>query len=226
MPPFYIGNHAFKKLESEDFVMQENTEKRIIAGTGYEVIQEIHIGDKEILVAEKPNELRNGRYLIVDYIEKFPLCEYCNCEASNDYLEIMQEYTKRLSRQIEVVRSGIAPADFQVEVIAADKCYLLEHDQNIEGKVVAVKAEALRREYQRGDRQLILVTGGFGAQGCASGNAVYCYQLYNGKNARYERYDILGEIKQLPQWAEKRLEMIKTANEAERKQKKKDKGAR
>ena len=50
------------------------------------------------------------------------------------------------------------------------------------------------------------MTGGFGASANARGSAVFCKNLYDGKNTRYERMDVLGEVKPecMPDWAEKK----------------------
>ena len=47
------------------------------------------------------------------------------------------------------------------------------------------------------------INGGFGAAANARGSAVYATNLYSGKESRYERRDVLGEIKpeHIPHWA-------------------------
>ena len=59
---------------------------------------------------------------------------------------------------------------------------------------------------EKPDRQLFLVTGGFGASANARGSAVFCKNLYDGKNTRYERMDVLGEVKpeRMPDWAKEK----------------------
>ena len=66
----------------------------------------------------------------------------------------------------------------------------------------------LRSEYQRADRQLYLVTGGFGASANSRGSAVFCKNLHTGEHTRFERRDVLGEVKpeRLPDWAKKKSE--------------------
>ena len=53
---------------------------------------------------------------------------------------------------------------------------------------------------------IFLVTGGFGASANARGSAVFCKNLYDGKNTRYERMDVLGEVKpeRMPDWAKEK----------------------
>lgn len=42
---------------------------------------------------------------------------------------------------------------------------------------MAVRAGVLRNEYQTADRQLVLVTGGFGSHANSRGSAVFCTNL-------------------------------------------------
>ena len=82
-----------------------------------------------------------------------------------------------------------------------------DHYKNdINGKIIAINPAVLKPEYQRADRQLYLVTGGFGASANARGSAVFCKNLYDGKNTRFERMDVLGEIKpeRMPDWAKEK----------------------
>ena len=188
----------------------------MIANTGYEVRHAIHVGDREVLVAENMTEPDGNYYLVANYTDNGLIGEYSQCMVSSDYLEIMQEFTNRLSAQLEKVVSEISIADYQSEPITAEQCYPHDYAQDINGKVVAIKAEVLRSEYRRGDRQLVWVDGGNGARGNARGNAVFCYHLYDGNHTRFERYDVLGEIRELPQWAVERLAVIKAEREISR----------
>ena len=194
--------------------MNENKEKRMIADTGYEVKHAVHIGNYEVLVAENMREPEGNYYLAANYTDNGLICEYSQCMASSDYLEIMKEFTNRLNQQIEKVMYEFGKKDFQSEIITAEQCYPHDYGQSIDGKVVAIKAEVLRPECRRADRQLILVDGGFGANANAYGRAVYCYRLSDGKHTRFERHDVLGEIKELPEWAAERLATIKAEREA------------
>lgn len=189
--------------------MNESKEKRMIADSGYEVKHAIHLGDKELLVAENMKDAGGNFYLVANYTENGLIAEYSNCQVSSDYLEIMQEFTKRLDGQIDKIRAGIGKSDFQAELITAEQCHQHDYGESIVGKVVAIKAEALRPEYRRGDVQLVLVSGGNGAKANPMGNGVYCYHLNNDEHTRFERYDVLGEIMVLPDWAKERLSVIK-----------------
>lgn len=55
-------------------------------------------------------------------------------------------------------------------------------------------------------------------QGAAGGQAVFGTCLADGKHARWERYDVLGEIKpeKMPDWAKEALTKIKEQEKAKK----------
>ena len=85
-------------------------------------------------------------------------------------------------------------------------CRLRRHN----GKVIAIKPDTLRNEYRRADRQLYFVTGGFGAEANSRGSAVFCKNLHTGENTRFERRDVMGEVKpdRLPDWAKEAIKKL------------------
>ena len=83
------------------------------------------------------------------------------------------------------------------DLFTAEDCYPHKYEESIDEKVVAIKPEVFAPEYQRGDCQLVLVNGGSGAIANPRGNAVYCWHLSSGKHTRFERYDVLGVVKEL-----------------------------
>ena len=188
--------------------------RRMVADTGYEVKQSIRIGNSEILMAENPAAEDGNFYMKAEYTENGLIGEYSQVIVDSDYLEIMWEFAKSLHEQIEKVASEISKAAYQPEPITAQECHPNDYSQGIIGKVVAIKAEALGPEYRRGDMQLVLVDGGNGANANPHGNAVYCIHLNDGSRTRFERYQVQGEIKELPAWAAARLDAIRAEREA------------
>ena len=186
--------------------------------TDYEVKHAIRVGDKEILFAEDKKAENGMCFFVGDYSEKGGIIgEYTDCQVSDDYLEAMQEFTGRVSQQIEATRNAIKEIGLPHELFTAEHCFKNDYSQSIEGKVVAIKADTFRPEYRRGDVQLVLVKSGNGAKENPNGRAVYCYHLNNGKHTRFERYEVLGEVKELPAWAVERLAAVKAQIENDRK---------
>ena len=185
----------------------ENEEKRMISS--YEVTQSIHIGKKEVVFG-------------VDLKEEYPFlvcyCTYDNplsaewvtdAVGSDDYLEAMQIFTDRVQEQVRIMKAEHEQFNFDMTTFTMDDCILDERGKSIVGKVVVIKAQVKRYEYRHSAYQLVLATGGFGAFG-GRGQAVFGTCLANGKRARWERHDILGEIRpeKMPDWAKEALDKI------------------
>jgi len=185
-----------------------NDEKRM-AGD-YEIIHAIHIGDKEVVFGENQRDEFDLKYMCGYHTSNELIGTYNGCMVSGDYLEIMKLFTVRVDMQIEQIRSEQEKVTVSMELVRPDECYPNDYEKSIEDKIVAIRSDVLRREYQTGDRQIYLVTGGFGARGNSRGNAVFATNLYSGKQTRWERRDIQGEIKPecLPGWVKERLAVL------------------
>ena len=185
----------------------ENEEKRTVGP--YEVTQSIHIGKREVVFG-------------IDEKEEYPYfvcyCTYDNplsaewvtdAVGSDDYLEAMQIFTDRVQEQIESVRAEQEQFKFDMTPFTINDCIPDDRGKNIVGKVVVINAEVNRYEYRHSAYQLVLVDGGHGAAG-GRGQAVLGISLADGKHARWERYDVLGEIRpeKMPRWAKEALVRI------------------
>lgn len=213
---FYVTDvkPLLKGLRTVQEKLEAEQSRRMVADTGYEVRQSIQIGNREILMTENLKAEDGNFYMKAEYTQNGLIGQYSQVLVGSDYLEIMREFTKSLHGQIEKVASEIGKAAYQPEPITAKECHPNDYGQSLVGKVVAIKAEALRPEYRRGDMQLVLVDGGNGANANARGNAVFCTHLNDGSRTRFERYDVQGEIKELPAWAATRLDAINAEREA------------
>lgn len=191
----------------------ENEEKRMISS--YEVTQSIHIGKKEVVFG-------------VDEKEEYPFlvcyCTYDNplsaemvtdAVGSDDYLEAMGIFTERVQEQIGLVRAEQERYQFDMTPLTIDDCIPDDRNSSIVGKIVAINAEVNRYEYRHSAYQLVLVDGGHGARG-GRGQAVFGTSLADGKHARWERCDVLGEVKpeKMPDWAKEAAARIQTEEKA------------
>ena len=178
-----------------------NNKKRM-AGN-YEITQSIRVGEKEIVfgVDEKDEHPYFCAYYECDEI----LGQYYDCLKSKDYAEIVGIYAQRIQEQGNRLKEERSSVTVPTDRITADMCIPDDYKKSIEGKVIVIRPEVLRHEYQTADRQLWLCTGGFGSHANSRGSACYCTNLYSGKETRWERRDVLGEMKELPEWAKDRL---------------------
>ncbi|MDR1565052.1 MAG: hypothetical protein LBS74_08860 [Oscillospiraceae bacterium] len=189
--------------------MSEQKEKRMVADTGYEVLLSEWVGGKEFIVAENPQADETERYMAATYERKAFLGQYFDVVVGDEYDDAAQEFEKRVNTAREVIESELDKRGFPSELFTAEQCVPHSYEQDINKKVVAIKPECLADEYRRGSEQLMYVTGGFGASRNSRGTAVFCVQLSDGTKARYERYQVLGIVKDLPDWAKQRLDTVK-----------------
>ena len=189
-------------------MMSEQNEKRMVSNTGYEVRQSMQIGGKEILLAENMKAEDGQIYLVANYKEHGIIAEYSQAITSDDYLEAVQDFTGRISGEAETIRAEQNALGLPKDLFTAEHCHPHDYSENIEGKVIAIKSSVFSPEYRRGDNQLVLVSGGSGAHANSRGSAVYCYHLNNGEHTRFERRQVLGVVRELPDWAKECLARI------------------
>ena len=193
-------------------------EKRMV--DTYEIKHAIHIGDKEILfgVDERKSDCP---YMVCNCSWDNPLGieHYFNAMGSADYLEMMTEFTSRVTAQLEAVIAERTKITVPMQPFKLEHCIPIDSMQNLENKVVIINPERLRPEYRTADKQLVLVTGGFGAHANSRGRAVYTTNLYSGKESRWNREDILGVVRPeyMPDWAKERLAQIQSERQLKRK---------
>lgn len=182
------------------------SEKRMVEN--YEITQGIRIGDKEVVLGV--DEKSEMPYLCAFYTNNEIFGSYTDCMVADDYVEMVEMFAERVKGQCVKIREEQAKVTVPREQITADMCLPMKGDTSLVGKVVAVRADAIRPEYRSAEHQLILVTGGNGARGGARGSACFSTNLYSGERSRWERYDIQGEVKPecLPEWAKERLAKI------------------
>lgn len=177
--------------------------KRMVEG--YEIMQGIRIGDREVVFGV--NEKADLPYLCAFYSGNGIFESYHECMAGDDYAEIMELFADRIQAQCVKVHEEQAKVTVPREKITDQMCTPMFKCGDIVGKVMAVKAGALRPEYRSAEHQLIYVTGGNGTREHSLGTACYCVALYSGERERWERYDLQGEVKpeSMPKWAKERL---------------------
>lgn len=180
----------------------------------YEIIQSVHIGDREIIIGENPAATDGLPYRVAFYESNAIIGRYYEAIGSDDYLEMAELYGRRILEQAQKTRAELSGPKIQGidnSPITMEGCTPLDHDDDLHGKIIVIRPEMLRPEYRRATSQLKLCTGGFGAYPHSRGAAVYCTELYSGKAGRYERGDVLGVIEpeKLPRWAQHYLTVLK-----------------
>ena len=192
------------------------SEEKRMAGD-YEIIQSVLIGDREIVVGENPADSDGLPYLVAYYESNAILGRYYDAVGSDDFPEIMEIYGQRIMEQAQKTRAELSTPKMQGidnSLITAEGCTPISYDDDLNGKVIVIKPEVLRPEYRRATSQLKLCTGGFGAYPHSRGSAVFCTEIYTGRQSRFERRDILGvlEPENQPKWVQHYLLVLQQAD--------------
>ncbi len=197
---------GIKTIISEVLIVSKDNVRMI---DEYEVINSIHIGDKELVLGENMNNV-NGQYYKTCEVERNELFEfYNNALSSSDFTEIAGIYADRLKEQISKTALEIKAENAPLEVITAEKCNIDNFAVNMEGKIIVINPKILRAEYRTASHQIMKCTGGNGARANAIGSAVFGDLMINGKQKRYDRCDILGELKpeHYPDWLKDKIKL-------------------
>ena len=190
-------------------------EKRMVGS--YEVEQSIFIGEKEVLFGVIQKEEYPFMVCYCDYNNPLSAPWYTEAVGTDDYLEAMELFCDRVQAQVVLTRSEQEKFKFDKTPFTAADCIPDKKNESIIGKVVVIDAEPKRYEYQHAAYQLVLADGGNGASG-GRGQAVFGTCLATGERSRWERYDVLGEIRpeRMPQWAKEALHTIKNQEKAKK----------
>lgn len=188
-------------------------EKRMIGS--YEVTQSIHIGKKEVVFGVNGKEEYPFLVCCCTYNNPLSTAWATDAVGSDDYLEAMQIFMERVQEQIGAVRTEQEQFQFDMKPFTIDDCIPDDRSGSLVGKVVVINSEVNRYEYRHSAYQLVLVEGGNGAMG-GRGQAVFGICLADGEHARWERFDVLGEIKpeKMPDWAKEALAKIQKQEKA------------
>lgn len=200
----------------------EETQGKRMAGD-YEIFCAIHVGDRENVLGSNPADRNGMKYMCAVCQNNALYALYSHLMGSDDFLEIVELFGERISEQARKTRTVMEKPKTLVEddrpLLEAD-CIPVTYSDDLHNKIVVIRSDILYPEYQRATCQLKICKGGFGASPNSRGNACYCIDLYTGKEARYERSDILGilEPERLPDWAKHKLKNLQKETAAKRKE--------
>ena len=143
----------------------------------YTVLCAVNIGSREIILAEN-EQSANGERFLCCYGERNDIFEkFSECAVGDDYIDAALFFAERIKKDAEQFRAEVEKLDIPVTVITQVDCIPDHYKNDINGKIIAINPAVLKPEYQRADRQLYYVTGGFGASANARGSAVFCKNL-------------------------------------------------
>ena len=154
----------------------------------YSVKYSMYIGHKDIALGENPSADKDERYMCC-FVETNAIFEsYSGVLVSDDFAEIAKVFGQRVADAAEKIIQENERACTEVgmnDELAADSCVPASYEDSIENKVVVVKGSILRPEFRHANHQLMLCTGGFGAQANARGRTCCCISLYDGRKTSF-----------------------------------------
>ena len=190
----------------------------------YEIFQAISIGTREIVMGESPEASADERYMCAYCTMNEIFAQYSGVMVSGDYTEMLELFQERVREETEKLREELAqPGRDGIDdrPVTTEGFVPVGYDDELKGKVIVIRPDVLKREYQRATRQYQLCTGGFGASPNSRGSACFCTNIYSGQESRFERRDVLGIVPedQMPDWVKENLNRLE-------KQRKRDRDAR
>ena len=202
--------------------MTDFEEKRMVGD--YEIFESFSVGAKEIVMGKNPDAKPDERFLCAYFNANEIAAEYSGMAVSGDYLEILELFLLRLQEETAKLKEALSGPEregIDDRPVTKEGFVPISYDDDLHGRVVLIKADVLKPEYQRATKQYQLCTSGFGASPHSRGSACFCTNLYDGQSSRFERWDILGTVppEQMPDWAKAGLERAE-------KQRKRDRDAR
>ena len=220
MTTYYRGFNFNEDLADRAIAcIEEGVNNRLIANEydptqdvrsteGYVEKAQIQLGGKNIMLLENPDAA--DRYLVSIIKRDNPLGieERYDALFTNEYLDAMIEFTFHVDAITNQLMTERNESRLPTIKLTAEDCIQGGNNSDWKGKAIIVKPECLAPEYWSAEHQLVLCTGGFGANPGTLGNEVYVKELYSGKECQYDRHQIAGiaEISKMPKWAVNKLE--------------------
>ncbi|MCL2189178.1 MAG: DUF4406 domain-containing protein [Defluviitaleaceae bacterium] len=126
--------------------------------------------------------------------------DYAN-QTNKPFMYVMQSHIEE-NRKIRQQQIPLGLAD----------CVPNSDEQDYENKILVLNTEVLYKDARHAQNSLWIAWGGFGCTFGARGQGVYAKNLFDGREAQWERSDFLGIVK--PSSLQKWLEDMPVKNEA------------
>jgi hypothetical protein len=103
-------------------------------------------------------------------------------------------------------------------------CFKHSNEKNFKDQLLVLKASTLASWALEPENQLWIAKHGFGTSPTARGRAVYCENLFDGEEARFNRTDFCGVAiyTRLPDWARERFEEYQKQQQDQQEQQNQD----
>ncbi len=186
---------------------------------GYKILQSVEIAGMEVILAENPEAAQPFMTWRRSLSQPFGVESHLIPIYGNDYLTVLREFIHTQSACADNIGTdrvyrGSPNADAPIE---KDECVPDGMKGDLEGKVVAIRADILLPEYRARSHQMFLAQGGFGCSPTARGRTVIGTNLYSGEHERWHRQELIGVVDEaiLPAWAKEKLAALRKPAERE-----------
>lgn len=129
--------------------------------------------------------------------------EYVEAVGSNDYLEILEEYTLRLHEELDRLRQERKVRSSDGVPFGVEACCAESSKMNYENQILILNPTFLAPEYRTKEDQMVLAISGFGCAPGRRSHKIYCQSLCDGEKFYIRGYDVLGVLdrQNVPEWA-------------------------
>ena len=193
------------------------TEKEMIEG--YAVEHAIRVGNHRYVFGISTDPKEPHRYMKCKERQESILLHYDNAIAGNDYVDVMKLFIKDVSDAIVEVEKERASLGIEnPSCLAPNELIPFGDDEDLRGKVVALKITDLGDGCRDITSQLYMVESGYGAISAKNFKSCTARNLKSGEKYRIYRYEISGIVPddKIPAFAKENL--AKSRAEFEQKQ--------
>lgn len=190
-------------------------EEKEYAGT-YLIQQSFRVGRKHFVLGV--DEEAAEKYLLAER-HNHPLgIEYTDAIASNDYLEIAEEFSIRVHEEINCLREERAARKSDGIPFGQEACCADNNNLSYENQILILDPKVLTPEFRTKEEQLVLAISGFGCIPGRRSHKIYCRSLCDGEKMQIRGNDVLGIIDKrfIPKWANEKAATLRNAMQKER----------
>lgn len=185
-------------------------EKRVLED--YEVKSTFLINGKEFIFATDQTKTKGEPYMCCTgtWDNPFGVELYSDAVVSDDYMEIVTEFTKRIDEQVHEVTQQREQRGVGNTPLMSDDCIPGSKAGNYLSEMVVIHPDYMTPSARTADKQLGIAVQGNGCRPEAVGTGVFVENLFTGKTEKWSRYQIAGIIRpdRVPDWArEKYVEL-------------------
>ena len=186
---------------------------------GYEEIFKFQLAGQLVVLAENAKADKPFLVCCVSWNSGFGSEIYYDDFVTSDYLEAVRKFIKQEAVLLDALDLRRDLSSLPVRPLTAEDSIPFSMYDDITGKVVVIKPEALRPECRSAEYQLGVCAEGVGRGPESVGAAVWIDNIFSGEPNSFRRSDIAGiaDPTRVPDWAKSRCKAMAPAGTENRK---------